>query len=143
MDIITALLSSLTTIIVAIIGAWQLKDKKTKKLEEEIAAAKAKVKEEEEAKLKNKIDTIADNVSSMQDNINLITNEQKDIKEELVRVTHLTKYNLEYTQEINNALINLSERIIDEDSDDLLRKVMKEHREKTSELQKKLFEITT
>lgn len=143
MEWFSAIVTSITAIIVALIGAWQMKDSKTRKLEAEIAAAKEKEKAEEEKKIENKINNIAENVNSMQASINEITTEQKSIKEELVRVTHLTKYNLEYSQEINNALVNLSERIIDEESDELLRKVMKDHRDKTTELQKKLFEITT
>lgn len=132
----------LTTIITVIFTRKELRDAKVKKLEEEAAKTKEnKIAAEDKAR-DEKLAEIATGLSDVQQNISDISDKQKDIEQELKKVNMLTKYNLEFTSEINNALINLSERIIDEESDDVMRKVMQNHRDKTSELQKKLFEIT-
>ena len=146
MEVFQIVMTSLTAIFVAIIGGWftyrEARDKKIKKLEAEAQAIKEAAKLAEEEKRDRKLTNIESGFKQIQTDISTITNEQQSIKEELIKVSHLSKYNLEYTQEINNALLSLSERIIDTESDEALRKVMQEHREKTSEIQKRLFEVT-
>ena len=132
----------LTTVITVIFTRKELRDAKVKKLEEEAAKTKENEIAAENKARDEKLTEIATGLSDVQQNISDISDKQKDIEQELKKVNMLTKYNLEFTSEINNALINLSERIIDEESDDVMRKVMQNHRDKTSELQKKLFEIT-
>lgn len=132
----------LTTVITVIFTRKELRDAKIKKLEDEAAKAE-KNKLAEEAKARDaKLNEINSGLTDVKQDISNISDKQRDIEQELKKVNQLTKYNLEFTSEINNALINLSERIIDEESDDVMRKVMQNHRDKTTDLQKKLFEIT-
>lgn len=146
MELFGIIMSSLTAVIVAIIGGYfarkELKDAKIKKLEEKIKADKEQKLAADDAARDQKLSEIASGLSDVKQEVSNISTKQEDIEQELKKVNQLTRYNLEYTTEINSALINLSERIIDSESDDVLRKVMQEHRSKTDELQKKLFEIT-
>ena len=146
MDWLTPVLGTITTIlctvITAIIARKEIKDAKIKKLEDEAAKTKEEKIAADDKARDEKLAEIATGLTDVKQDITNIGAKQKDIEQELKKVNMLTKYNLEFTSEINNALINLSERIIDEESDDVMRKVMQNHRDKTTELQKKLFEIT-
>lgn len=146
MAVFEIILTSLTAIIVAIIGGYfarkEIKDAKIKKLEDKIKADKEAKMAADDAARDEKLTDIASGLSDVKQEVSNISDKQKDIEQELKKVNQLTRYNLEYTSEINSALINLSERIIDSESDDVLRKVMQDHRNKTDELQKKLFEVT-
>lgn len=146
MELFGIIMSSLTAVIVAIIGGYfarkELKDAKIKKLEEKIKADKEQKLAADDAARDQKLSEIANGLSDVKQEVSNISTKQEDIEQELKKVNQLTRYNLEFTTEINSALINLSERIIDSESDDVLRKVMQEHRSKTDELQKKLFEVT-
>lgn len=146
MELFGIIMTSLTTIIVAIIGGYfarkELKDAKIKKLEDKIRTDKEEKMAADDAARDQKLSEIATGLGDVKQEVSNISTKQGEIEQELKKVNQLTRYNLEYTSEINSALINLSERIIDSESDDVLRKVMQEHRNKTDDLQKKLFEIT-
>lgn len=140
------LMTAITPIILALIAYAESRQKKksseTKALEDQLAAERQKIKDQEEKDRNEKISKISEGLDDLKTEVSTIGEAQSEMKDQVEKVVKLTQYSLEFSTEINNALLNLSERIIDESSDDALRKTMQEHRRRTDELSKKLYEIT-
>lgn len=145
-QILSILLTAATTIIVALI---QFRSKKKDKQDEENAAIRAELEEEREKARKaaeerqeQRLENVCKSVSEMQTELTEIKRDQDEIKQQITQVAKLTNYNLSFSNEINNALLNLGDALIDQTADETLRKSMQDHREKTAELQKQLYETT-
>lgn len=146
MQLFQILMTAATTVIVAIIGAHSAKkearDKETRDLEAKLRAEREKAAKEVEAKRDKQLSGISHNVESLKKEVSEVKENQKTMDERLERVADLTEYNLKFSTAINEALITLSEQIIDDQSDEVLRKTLQTHRSKTNSLNEKLYNIT-
>jgi len=145
MELFQIILSALTPIVVAILGIVSAKkeaeNKKIADLEKKLHIQEAEERKETERERDEKLTKISEEFTEIKQDIKHISSEQQSIKEQVRKVEKLSEYNLEFSTEINNALMNLSDRIIDEKSDDVLRKDMQEHRKATAALSKKLYDF--
>lgn len=145
-QILSIILTAATTIIVAII---QVRSNKKEKQDKENAAIRAELEEEREKSRKaaeerqeRKLENVVKSVDKMQTELTDIKRDQDEIKQQITQVAKLTNYNLSFSNEINNALLTLGDALIDQTADESLRKSMQDHRDKTVELQKQLYETT-
>lgn len=145
-QLLQIVLSSFSSIIVAAFGVIAVKkekqSKKEKDLETQLIAEKEKSQKAAEEKRDRKLDNISNGFDKLSKDVVGMREDQEEMKDQLKRVANMTEYSLKFSTEINNALLCLSDRIIDESSDDALRKTMQQHRKTTSDLLQKLYEVT-
>lgn len=146
-EIFSIVMSFLSTIIVAWLGFLSVKrekaDKAYRELQDELTAAKDAVQKKEET-------ARSDEIKKIIKQLEIVTEDVKDMKERVddtVRavetVTNLSQFNLEYTAEINNALIILGSHMMVENPDrELLRKQLMEHQSKTSSITSKFYQTS-
>ena len=105
-------------------------------------------KQKEEARLaaeerqEQKLEKVAQSVNKIETEITEIKQNQSEMKKQIDRVAQVTTFNLNFSNEINAALEVLGDSIIDQSADENLRKAMQDHRNRTTELRKQLYETT-
>ena len=145
LSIFQTVMSFITAICVAVIGYLANKSEKAnKRREAEEADYKAKLNEvqkSEESRRKSEMSKVTETLEDLKQSVDDIQDEQKSIHKSIDRLGTLTQYTLEYSNEINNALMNLGECIINQESPTAIRAQMQAHRDRANELSKKLYDI--
>lgn len=158
--IITAIMSSITTIVVAMLGVFQARRAKEtseyKKLQDELNAEREKqrkIKEEEDemrwVNIEKSVEKIQHNVEQLEKDLgNLTDNSLSDIAEQLSHLHLLQTDNFGYIQSLSNVVLTIGETlndsdVLDDESKSKMMKSISTHRDNEEKLHKKLYTIIT
>lgn len=147
-QIFSIVASSLTAIIVAAFGVLTARkekhDKQYRKLREELDEQKRLATEKEREEREEEIRSLSKRVDDLTKQVTMMNESLESSVRNIENISKLTKYSLEFSSEINNVLMVLSETIVSShpNNKSALSKQMKEHRSRTQELMKNLYQIT-
>lgn len=147
-QIFSIIASSVTAIVVAIFGVISARkerhDKQYRKLREELEEQKRIAAEKERQEREAEIENLSKRVDELSKIVTKMNESLSESVQTIDTISKLTKHSLEFSNEINNVLMVLSETIIASHPNDksALRNQMKEHRARTKELMNNLYQIT-
>lgn len=147
-QIFSIIASSVTAIVVAIFGVISARkerhDKQYRKLREELEEQKRIAAEKERQEREAEIENLSKRVEDLSKQVSQMNESLSESVRNIENISKLTKHSLEFSNEINNVLMVLSETIIAShpNNKNVLRKQMKEHRTRTKELMNNLYQIT-
>lgn len=158
--LLTCLLSSITTIIVAALGLSQSKktkeSEKYRKLREQIETQEKEAAEKKEQENIERLETIEKSISGMKSDIdelkinvrNLTNTDLTQIENQLSNLHTLQADNFSYIQSLSNVVLTMGESLnasdaIDVKDKDKMKEMIDRHRAAEQEISKKLYKIIT
>ena len=147
-QIFSIIASSVTAIVVAVFGVISARkerhDKQYRKLREELEEQKRIAAEKERQEREAEIENLSKRVDELSKIVTKMNEKLSESVQTIDTISKLTKHSLEFSNEINNVLMVLSETIIASHPNDksVLRKQMKDHRTRTKELMNNLYQIS-
>lgn len=146
MEIITAIISFLSATVVAYFGYLSAKrekaDKEYRSLQEQLSLEKQKAEDKEKEEQIEEMSRISDQLQNLSNTVDGMKNHLEEIDNTVNHISALSKFNVEYSAEINNALLLLGSSMIAENPDrSAVSKQLMEHQTKTNKMQSAFFKM--